>query len=158
MTDQGSYQTPSSISFTPAVPYLFCSRACLLLAGLAPFARQPLPHRNEVVGREELGRERAPGAALDLDIDDIDQMWRQPQCDDLPDAHHHVPAHDLDARGRKALPPAGGGEVPLDAFEIFCLVVLEKDRQQDRLGFFARHARLHQVFHPFRLFTLTSPR
>ena len=100
---------------------------------LAPLARQPFPHRNEVVGREELGREHAPGAALDLDVHHIEEVRRQPQGDDLPDPHHHVPADDLHPLG-EPLPPAGRGEMSLDGFEVLRLVVLEKDGQEDRLG------------------------
>src|SRR5215475_1774219 len=143
--DRRRYRTTSSVSFiclmysrvAPIDGAGFRLRAAALLR-LPPFARQPLAHRNKVVGREELGRERAPGAALDLDVHDIDEMRRQPQCDDLPDPHHHVPADDLHALGREALPPAGGGEVALDALQVLRLIVLEKDGQQD--GLVATHA------------------
>src|SRR6266852_6306602 len=126
--------------FPRADPDAGSSCLCFRLSmRLAPFPRQPLPHRHEVVGREELGREGAPGAALDLDVDDIEQMRRQPQGDDLSDPHHYVPADDLHALGGKALPPAGRGEMTLDAREVLRLIVLEEDRQQDGLGI-AAHA------------------
>src|SRR5712692_6932167 len=83
---------------------------------------------------------RAPGAAFDFHVDDIEQMRRQPQGDDLSDPHHHVPADDLGAFGRKPFPPPGGGEMSLDSLQIFRLVVLEEDRQEDRLGRVAAHA------------------
>src|SRR5712692_3858853 len=116
--------------FMRADPDAGRSSACFRLSlRLAPFPRQPLPHRHEVVGREELGREGAPGATLDLDVDDIEQMRGQPQGDDLSDSHHYVPADDLHALGGKALPPAGRGEMTLDAREVLRLNVLEEDRQ-----------------------------
>src|SRR5712692_2087857 len=93
---------------------------------LAPLARQPLPHRDEIIGRKELGRKRTPGAAFDLHVDDIVQMRREPQGDDLSDPHHHVPADDLDALRRKPFPPAGRGEMSLDSLQIFRLIVLEE--------------------------------
>src|SRR6202022_2394259 len=109
------------------IPFSFSSWCARLAAPFAPFACQPLSHRNKVVARKELGREHAPGAAFDLDIDDIEQMRRQPQGDDLPDSHHHVPAHDLHSLRWKTLPPTRRGKVRLNALQVFRLIVPQKD-------------------------------
>jgi len=77
--------------------------------------RQAFAHRNEIVGRDKLGGERAPGAALDLDAQGVDEMRRQRHCDDPPAPHHDIPTHAFHPLGRKPLPPAGRREMTLDA-------------------------------------------
>src|SRR5262249_19658635 len=79
-----------------------------------------------------LGPVAAPGGLLDGAIDFPKPLGWDAQRDDLADPHHHIPTHDLDIGWRKRLVETLRPQLRLDLVERFRLVVLEKDRQQER--------------------------
>src|SRR5437016_11916627 len=68
---------------------------------------------------------------LDRKVDLTQLLGRDAHRDDLPDPHHHVPGHDLDARRRKLLGKTSAFEVRLDFVEGLGLVVPKEDGQKD---------------------------
>src|SRR5580700_10694386 len=86
-----------------------------------------------VVGRIELGVVGAPGRGLDDTVDLTQPRGGQPQGDNLADAHHHIPAHHLDALGRKRLVKPLLLELGVELAERTRLVMLEEDGQHDRI-------------------------
>src|SRR4051794_22362988 len=58
-----------------------------------------LGDRLVIVRRVEFGAVAAPGAVLDGAVDLAQPRRRQPQRHHLPDPHHDIPGHNLDAGG-----------------------------------------------------------
>src|SRR5579885_53710 len=85
-----------------------------------------------VVGRIEFGAITTPCRRLDGAIDLAQSVGRHAQGHHLADAHHHVPAHHLDAGRRERLVKALLAKLRVDLLERLGLVVLEKDGEQER--------------------------
>jgi hypothetical protein len=58
------------------------------------------------------------------------RLRRNAQCHDLPNPHHDVPGHDLDAGRWKRLVETLLSQLGIDLLERFRLVVLEENGEQ----------------------------
>src|ERR1700736_5633147 len=101
------------------------------LEGSGAMVRDRVPYRLEIVSRVELGSIAAPGGLLDDAVRIAQLFGGHAQNDDLADAHHNVPGHDVDAVGREFIVPARLFQVLVYLIDRFPLVVPQKDRQQE---------------------------
>src|ERR1700730_17328717 len=101
------------------------------LEGSGTMVRDRVPYRLEIVSRVELGSIAAPGGLLDDAVRIAQLFGGHAQNDDLADAHHNVPGHDVDAVGGELVVPACLFQVLVYLIDRFRLVVPQKERQQE---------------------------
>src|ERR1700732_1941519 len=101
------------------------------LEGSRTMMRDRVPYRLEIVSRVELGSIAAPGGLLDDAVRIAQLFGGHAQNDDLADAHHNVPGHDVDAVGRDLVVPARLFQVLVYLIDRFRLIVPQKDGQQE---------------------------
>ena len=100
------------------------------------------PDGAEIVGRIKLCAESSPGSFLKGHVDFPEAMGRNSKGDDVPNTHRDIPGHDFDSFGRKVLPKGRFLELCPDLFQVFRLVMFQKDGQEEgfslcRESFFA---------------------
>src|SRR4051794_8075433 len=77
----------------------------------------------------ELRTIATPGALLNRKIHFSQTSRRNPNCDHLADAHHHVPGDDFDSLRRKLVAEPRLFDDFVDLIHVLGLIVTKKDRE-----------------------------